>query len=110
MRPKPYYLLANCAQAGRFSPDGIPRAQLSRLQNIARQCCIYNHPIYYLETFVDTEKFLGTCYRACGWIYLGETTGRGGNDRTNKVNRSIKAVWGYPLIDEFRQRMCGAVR
>ena len=68
---------------------------------------IYNHPIYYLETFVDTEKFLGTCYRACGWIYLGETTGRGGNDRTNKVNRSIKAVWGYPLIDEFRERMCG---
>ena len=70
----------------------------------------YNHPIYYLETFVDTEKFSGTCYRAAGWVYLGETTGRGGNDLTHKVNRSIKAVWGYPLVDNFRERMCGGVR
>ncbi len=70
----------------------------------------YNHPIYYLETFVDTEKFSGICYRAAGWVHLGETTGRGGNDRTNKVNRSVKAVWGYPLIDEFRRRMCGGAR
>ncbi|MDP7269289.1 MAG: DUF4338 domain-containing protein [Pirellulales bacterium] len=70
----------------------------------------YNHPIYYLETFVDTEKFSGTCYRAAGWVHMGETTGRGGNDLTNKVNRSIKAVWGYPLIDKFRERMCGGAR
>ncbi|MDP7269302.1 MAG: DUF4338 domain-containing protein [Pirellulales bacterium] len=66
----------------------------------------YNHPIYYLETFVDTEKYSGSCYRGAGWVYLGETTGRGGNDQTHKVNRSIKAVWGYPLVDEFRERMC----
>jgi hypothetical protein len=63
---------------------------------------IYNHPIYYLETFVDKERFAGTCYKAANWIYLGDTTGRGKNDHTYKPNRSIKAVWGYPLSGNFR--------
>ncbi len=64
---------------------------------------IYNHCIYFLETFVDTERFEGTCYKAANWIYLGNTTGRGKNDQTNRVNRSIKAVWGYPLSMDFRE-------
>lgn len=64
---------------------------------------VYNHPIYYLETFVDTDRFRGTCYKAANWIYLGKTTGRGKNDQTNKINRSIKAVWGYPLTRNFRE-------
>ncbi len=64
---------------------------------------IYNHPVYFIETFVDTELFAGTCYQAANWIYLGKTTGRGKNDHTNKVNRSIKAVWGYPLSNKFRE-------
>ena len=63
---------------------------------------IYRHPIYYLETFVDKQRFAGTCYKAANWIYLGDTTGRGKNDHTNKANRSIKAVWGYPLSKHFR--------
>jgi len=68
---------------------------------------LYNHDIYFLETFVDTERFTGTCYQAANWVYLGQTTGRGKNDQTNKVNRSIKAVWGYPLSKDFRQRLGG---
>jgi hypothetical protein len=68
---------------------------------------IYCHSIYYLETFVDKTRFAGTCYKAANWIYLGDTTGRGKNDHTNKPNRSIKAVWGYPLTRDFRSKMCG---
>lgn len=64
---------------------------------------VYNHRIYFLETFVDTERFKGTCYKAANWKYLGDTTGRGKNDQTHKVNRSIKAVWGYPLSKDFRE-------
>ncbi len=64
---------------------------------------LYHHPIYFLETFVDTELFAGTCYDAANWQCLGKTTGRGKDDQTNKVNRSIKAVWGYPLIKNFRE-------
>jgi len=63
----------------------------------------FNHPIYYLETFVDTERFKGTCYKAANWRYLGLTTGRGKNDQTRKANRSIKTVWGYPLSKNFRE-------
>jgi hypothetical protein len=66
---------------------------------------IYNHPIYYLETFVDKDRFAGTCYNAANWIYLGDTTGRGKNDHTHRPNRSIKAVWGYPLDKQFRIRL-----
>lgn len=64
---------------------------------------MYGHPIYFLETFVDTERFRGTCYRAANWVWLGRTTGRGKNDHTNRVNRSIKDVLGYPLHRHFRQ-------
>jgi hypothetical protein len=64
---------------------------------------LYRHPIYLLETFVDTERFRGTCYRAANWLVLGETTGRGKNDQTHRPNRSIKQVLAYPLTGRFRQ-------
>ena len=67
----------------------------------------YQHPVYYLETFVDTERFTGTCYKAANWIYLGKTTGRGKNDHTGKPNRSLKAVYGYPLVKDFREKLVG---
>lgn len=67
---------------------------------------VYNHPLYFLETFVDTERFRGTCYKSANWIYLGDTTGRGKNDHTYKPNRSIKAVLGYPLVKDFRHQLC----
>ena len=71
---------------------------------------LYHHPVFYLETFVDKERFAGTCYKAANWIYLGETTGRGKNDQTHKVNRSIKAVWGYPIDKQFRRRLIEGVQ
>jgi hypothetical protein len=54
---------------------------------------LYAHPIYWIETFVDTDLFTGTCYHAANWTYLGTTTGRGKADQTHKPNRSLKAVW-----------------
>jgi hypothetical protein len=67
----------------------------------------YHHPLYYLETFIDRERFEGTCYRAANWIYLGKTTGRGKNDQTGKPNRSLKDVLGYPLSKDFRGHLSG---
>jgi hypothetical protein len=67
---------------------------------------LYQHPVYFQETFVDLERFKGTCYKASNWLYLGKTTGRGKNDHTYKPNRSIKAVWGYPLCSDFRAKLC----
>jgi hypothetical protein len=64
---------------------------------------MYGHPIYFLETFIDPERFRGTCYRAANWVLMGRTTGRGKDDQTNRPNRSIKQVLGYPLTRRFRQ-------
>ena len=64
---------------------------------------IYGHPIYFLETFIDPERFRGTCYRAANWVRMGRTTGRGKDDQTKRPNRSIKEVWGYPLRRRFRE-------
>jgi len=70
---------------------------------------VYEHPVYFAETFVDTERFRGTCYRAANWIFLGRTQGRGKDDRTHRRNRSLKDVLGLPLIEDFRERLLGAV-
>lgn len=64
---------------------------------------VYSHPIYYLETFVDTTRFAGTCYRASNWVYLGRTTGRGKADNTGRPNRPLKDILGYPLHRRFRE-------
>jgi len=64
---------------------------------------LYAHPIYFLETFVDPERFRGTCYHAANWVLLGETTGRGKDDQTKRPNRSIKQLLAYPLEPRFRQ-------
>lgn len=67
---------------------------------------LYHHPLYWVETFVDSERFKGICYQAANWIFLGKTTGRGKLDRTRKPNRSIKDIYGYPLVRQFRERLC----
>jgi len=67
---------------------------------------LYGHPIHYLETFVDRDRFAGTCYRAANWLCLGQTTGRGIQNKTHQVTRSIKDVLGYPLGKDFRRRLC----
>ena len=64
---------------------------------------VYGHPVYFAETFIDPERFRGTCYRAANWQLLGLTTGRGKNEHTNKPNRPIKEVLGLPLTRRFRQ-------
>jgi len=66
---------------------------------------IYGHPVYFAETFIDPERFRGTCYRAANWVLLGCTTGRGKDDLTHRQNRSIKEVYGLPLTRKYRERL-----
>ncbi len=67
---------------------------------------LYNHPVYWLETFVDTEKFSGTCYKAANWTFLGLTAGRGKYNKTKKQLTSIKAMYGYPLSSDYKEKLC----
>ena len=64
---------------------------------------MYHHPVYFAETFIDPERFRGTCYRAANWVPMGLTTGRGKADQTHRPNRSIKEVFGIPLTPHFRE-------
>ena len=66
---------------------------------------VYGHPVYFAETFVDTTRHRGTCYRAANWIFLGRTQGRGKDDLTHRPNRTLKDVLGLPLIADFRERL-----
>jgi len=61
----------------------------------------YGHPLYMLETFVEYDRFKGTCYKAAGWIYVGKTTGRGRNSKSTDAVLPIKDVYVYPLKKDF---------
>jgi hypothetical protein len=69
---------------------------------------VYGHPVYFAETFVDTTRHRGTCYRAANWSFLGRTQGRGKDDLTHRPNRTLKDVLGLPLMDDFRERLLSA--
>jgi hypothetical protein len=56
-----------------------------------------------METFVDTERFTGTCYRAANWQYIGQTQGRGKLGPAGKRSVPIKDLWLYPLDPDFRR-------
>ena len=65
----------------------------------------YNHPVYLLESFIDTERFQSTCYKADNWIHVGNTTGRGKLSKSSTPTLSKKAVYVYPLIKDFRRKL-----
>ena len=66
----------------------------------------YGHPIYLLETFVDRSLFRGVCYQAANWTLTGQTKGRTRNDRNHTIQAPIKDVYVYPLVKDFRRRLC----
>jgi len=67
---------------------------------------LYHHPVYLVETFVDTQRFRGTCYKADNWIYVGQTTGLGKLSKSKQQVLSKKAVFVHPLNKYFRQELC----
>jgi len=89
----------------------VPHLASHLLARTARQIssdwqALYHHPVYLLETFIDPDRFKGTCYRAANWILVGMTTGRGKADQTKKANRSLKELLVYPLCKDFRKKLC----
>ena len=61
-----------------------------------------------VETFVDPARYVGGCYRAANWVALGETAGRGRDDRAHERHGAHrKRVWVYPLRREARAQLRG---
>ena len=65
----------------------------------------YGHPIHLLETFVERERFTGTCYAAAGWFPVGATTGRTRNHPQHTATVPIKEVYLKPLVADVRRRL-----
>lgn len=67
----------------------------------------YGYKPVLLETFVDVERYTGTCYRAANWMCLGQTAGRGRMDRYHEQLSTPKLIFVYPLVRDFRQHLLG---
>ncbi|MGB3223987.1 MAG: IS4 family transposase, partial [Desulforhopalus sp.] len=65
----------------------------------------YGYRPYLVESFVDTEHYSGTCYRAANWIEVGNTKGRGRQDRFHQSAKSKKAIYVYSLEEDFRSKL-----
>jgi len=83
----------------------------SRILAMAARRVVLDYPREYgiwpvlLETFVDAQRYRGTCYRAANWICVGETTGRGRQDRRHTAKLARKQVLVYPLVAGVRQAL-----
>ena len=79
-------------------------ANLRRLSRDFEQT--YGHPVLLAETFVDSSRFRGTCYRASNWILVGETRGWSKRGESYRFHGQPKAVWLYPLVRDFKKQLC----
>ena len=68
----------------------------------------HGHRVLLAETFVDRQRFRGTCYRASNWLYVGETQGFSRRGRRYTPNGCPKAVFVYPLERHARHWLCAA--
>jgi hypothetical protein len=81
------------------------------LSRIARQLPHDWHQRYgyrpvLLETFVETQRHRGTCYKAANWTHVGQTAGRGKKSTVHHQIIPIKDIWLYPLRKDFAHTLC----
>lgn len=63
-----------------------------------------------VETFVDPAQYSGGCYRAANWVEIGETSGRGREDRQHRRHGARrKRVFLYPLRQDTLAQLRGGV-
>ena len=75
-------------------------ATLRRLRADWQQ--VYGHDLALAETFIQADRFRGSAYAAANWLCIGQTQGRGRNDRACVRALPVKTVWVYPLRADFR--------
>lgn len=69
----------------------------------------YGHPVHLVETFVERDRFVGTCYKAANWMRVGSTKGRSRQDRYTTLALPVKDIYLYPLIPHFRETLCNEI-
>ena len=81
------------------------------LSKIARQLPNDWHQRYgyrpiLFETFVESQRHRGTCYKAANWVHVGQTTGRGKKSTVHHQIIPAKDIWLYPLHKNFASVLC----
>jgi len=66
----------------------------------------YGYEPVLLETFVESDKYAGSCYRAANWQKVGQTRGRGRNDGNHQHGLPPKDIYLYPLRKNWRECLC----
>ena len=66
----------------------------------------YGYSPVLLETFVETQRHRGTCYKAANWTNIGQTTGRGKKSSSHLQLIPVKDIWIYPLRKNFATALC----
>jgi len=66
----------------------------------------YQQSLVLVESFVECERFAGTCYRAANWLYAGRTAGRGRDDRHHQRAQPRKDIYLCPLVRDWRTCLC----
>lgn len=66
----------------------------------------YGYEPVLLESFVDGQRFAGTCYQAANWQKVGQTAGRKDGFENGKVTTGKKDIYVYPLIRNWSKVLC----
>jgi hypothetical protein len=96
------FLLRSSVQCRNLASKVLGMSMAALPNDFERQ---YGYRPWLIESFVDTSRYSGTCYRAANWIVVGKTKGRGRQDRFNQFALSAKAIYVSPLENDFRRRM-----
>ena len=97
------FLILSWIQVGHLASK-ILAMSLKRLSGNWQE--VFGHPVYLAETFVDTSRYRGTCYRASNWQYVGQTKGSAKKGNAYLYHGQPKAIYLYPLHRDFRRLLC----
>ena len=106
------YMSGYCTAASTLALPDLGLLTMTEMAENAKRIAddwltIYNHPLYLLETFVEKDRFKGTCYKAANWICVGQTKGTAKSGHDHVFHGSIKDVYLYPLGKDFRKKLTG---
>jgi len=95
----------------------LPQVQVANLASHVLSLCArrieedwrerYGFAPVLLESFVERDRFAGTCYRAANWHHVGTTCGRGRQDRDRSRVLPQKDVYVLPLRKDALKVLCG---
>lgn len=94
------FLIRESVQCRNLASKVLSMSMFAMPDDFERQ---YNYRPYLVESFVDISRYSGACYRAANWILVGQTKGRGRQDRSHKADLGVKAIYVYPIDKDFRK-------